>query len=100
MSEQSDVPMTPFHPGVDEPVSQAEIDAIIDDPVLSPTEKQARLEELRERILNQEHAAHEEDYLPFEARIMDALSMLAEGGHDYGTAAPAKSDDDDEDRTR
>lgn len=59
--------------------SHADIDAILDDPTMSREEKQARIEELRERAIHRD----DEEYAPFATRIMDALSMLAQGGHHY-----------------
>lgn len=60
--------------------SQAELDAVLDDPTMSREEKLARLEELRETVVHRD----DEEYAPLSTRIMDALSMLAQGGHDYG----------------
>ena len=61
-------------------LSHAEIDAVLDDPTMTREEKLARLEELREQVVHRD----DEEYAPFATRIMDALSMLAQGGHDYG----------------
>lgn len=66
-----------------EPVSQGEIDDVLNDPRLSPAERLARLGDLRQRILDDRHADGDEEYEPLRTRIADALSMLAEGGHDY-----------------
>jgi hypothetical protein len=71
-------------------LSHAEIDAVLDDPTMSADEKAARLEELRERVIHRE----DEEYAPFTTRIMDALSMLAQGGHDYTEATPAEKADE------
>lgn len=60
-------------------LSHEEIDAILDDPTTSPEEKMARMEELRERVVHRD----DEAYAPLSTRIMDALSMLAQGGHAY-----------------
>ena len=67
-------------------VSEIEIDAVLDDPTMSAEEKTARLEELRERAIHRD----DEEYAPFATRIMDALSMLAQGGDDYTEAGQAK----------
>jgi hypothetical protein len=60
-------------------LSHEEIDAILDDPTTSQEEKMARMEELRERVVHRD----DEAYAPLSTRIMDALSMLAQGGHAY-----------------
>lgn len=67
----------------EEVVTQGEIDDVLGDPSLSLGEREARLADLRQRLLDAEHEHGDEEYAPLQARIMDALSMLAEGGHDY-----------------
>jgi hypothetical protein len=81
-----------------EVVSQAEIDAVLDDPTLSDPEREARLAELRQRLLDAEHAVGDDSYEPLQTRIMDALSMVAQGGHDY--ANPLRVEADAPDGTR
>ncbi|MBE7186225.1 MAG: hypothetical protein INR68_17665 [Methylobacterium mesophilicum] len=77
---------------VGEPVSQVDIDDVLNDPRLSPAERQARLSELRQRILDDRHADGNEEYEPLGTRIADALSMLAEGGHDYDGSLRVEGD--------
>lgn len=60
-------------------LSDGDIDAVLDDPTMSPGEKMARLEELRERVTHRD----DEAYAPLSARLADAFSMLAQGGHSY-----------------
>jgi len=60
-------------------LSDGDIDAVLDDPTMSPEEKMARLEELRERVTHRD----DEAYAPLSARLADAFSMLAQGGHSY-----------------
>ncbi len=64
-------------------VTQEEIDSILNDPLLAPTEREARLRDLRQRVLDADSDSGEESYAPLQVRIMDALAMVAEGGHDY-----------------
>jgi hypothetical protein len=65
-------------------VTEAELEGVLWDERLSPREREARLMDLRQRILDDVHADGDDRYAPLRSRIMDALSMLAEGGHDYG----------------
>ncbi|GGE19640.1 hypothetical protein GCM10011390_43600 [Aureimonas endophytica] len=64
-------------------VSQEEIDDVLGDASLSDEERALRLTDLRQRILDDDYARGDEEYAPLQVKIMDALSMLAEGGHDY-----------------
>jgi len=48
-------------------LSDGDIDAVLDDPTMSPEEKMARLEELRERVTHRE----DEAYAPLSARLED-----------------------------
>ncbi|KAB0679873.1 hypothetical protein [Aureimonas leprariae] len=64
----------------------------MNDPRLSPAEQQARLGDLRQRILDSRYADGDEEYEPLGARIADALSMLAEGGHDYDGSLRVEGD--------
>ncbi|WP_152046097.1 hypothetical protein [Aureimonas psammosilenae] len=81
--------------GAEQAVTQQEIDDVLNDASLSPAERENRLTDLRQRILDSEHEQGDEEYAPLQVRIMDALSMLAEGGHDYTGRHHVEGDTDD-----
>ncbi|MDY8110377.1 hypothetical protein U0C82_14640 [Fulvimarina sp. 2208YS6-2-32] len=91
--------------GIAQPVTQAEIDDVLNNPTLPIEERQKRLEEIRARIGSRENADRGDDMSAIEMQISEALGLLAGGGHTYATAesvgmdpasrADARSPDDD-----
>ncbi|MCB8838108.1 hypothetical protein [Aurantimonas sp. VKM B-3413] len=79
-------------PGISQPVTQAEVDDILNDPDLLMEERQARLQELADRVGYRENVDRGEEFDPLEMQISEALNMLAQGGHTYGTLSGAGLD--------
>ncbi|MBB4002465.1 hypothetical protein [Aurantimonas endophytica] len=69
--------------GVSQPVTEAEIEDIINSPDMLIEEKQARLEELSRRVGYREPVDEGEDFNPLGLQISEALNLLADGGHTY-----------------
>ncbi|KQT82471.1 hypothetical protein [Aurantimonas sp. Leaf443] len=67
------------------PISQAEVDDILNDPSLTVEERQAALQELADQV-GLRDMADDGDFNPLELQLNEALNMLAAGGHVYGTA--------------
>lgn len=65
---------------------------ILSDLTMSPSDKRLMLEQLRDAA--GESGADEETYAPIEMQMRHALSLLADGGHDY--AAVPSSDEGEE----
>ena len=93
-------------PGIAQPVTQDEIDDILNDQTMPIEERQMRLEDIRNRLGVRESADRGSDMSALEYQIDEALSLLADGGHVYGTLegagidpserADTRSPDDDE----
>jgi len=81
-------------PGISQPVSQAEIDDILNSPDMPIEERQARLEDLAQRIGTRENIDLGNEFHPLEQQINEALNMIAEGGHTYGTLQSTGLDPD------
>ncbi len=73
-------------PGISQPVTQDEIDDILSNTAMTIEEKQARLSALAGQMDIRETTDRGSEFEPLDMRIQDALSMLADGGHAYGTA--------------
>ncbi|RFC66280.1 hypothetical protein DYI37_02180 [Fulvimarina endophytica] len=92
-------------PGIAQPVTQAEIDDLLNNSTLPIEERIRRLEEIRARIGARETIDRGDDTSMVESQINEALGLLADGGHTYATAeavgqdpasrADARSPDDD-----
>ncbi|WP_157944566.1 hypothetical protein [Mangrovicella endophytica] len=74
-------------------LSEAAIDAILNDPDMPFEQRQAQLQELGRRLAEQQHLERGSEYEPLGTKLQDALAMLAEGGHLYG--ADLSEDDAD-----
>ncbi|MER0237904.1 hypothetical protein [Fulvimarina sp. MAC8] len=93
------------NPGITQPVTQDEIDDILNNQTMPIEERQMRLEELRSRIGTRENADRGDDMSAIEMQLSEALGLLADGGHTYSTAegvgmdpagrADARSPDDE-----
>ncbi|MCQ8780951.1 hypothetical protein [Mangrovibrevibacter kandeliae] len=68
----------------------AEIEAIVDDPLLPPLERHARLQAIADRL--GEAAGDDVQYAPLQLQLERAFALLAEGGHDYSGAAGAEAE--------
>ncbi|WP_244493664.1 hypothetical protein [Aureimonas sp. AU4] len=73
-------------PGIAQPVTQAEIDDILNDPAMTIEEKQATLQRYADQIGARDDIDRGGDFHPLEMQIAEAIAMLAEGGHAYGDA--------------
>ena len=72
-------------PGISQPVTQAEIDDILNSPDMLVEEKQARLEELARQVGYRETIDQGDEFAPLGLQISEALNLLAQGGHNYST---------------
>ncbi|UIJ72914.1 hypothetical protein [Aurantimonas sp. HBX-1] len=72
-------------PGISQPVTQAEIDDILNSPDMLVEEKQARLEELARQVGYRETIDQGDEFDPLGLQISEALNLLAQGGHNYST---------------
>jgi hypothetical protein len=68
---------------VSQPVTEAEIEDILNSPDMLIEEKQARMEELSRRVGYREPVDEGEDFNPLGLQISEALNLLADGGHTY-----------------
>lgn len=93
------------NPGITQPVTQDEIDDILNNQTMPIEEREKRLQELRARIGVRENADRGDEMSAIEMQLSEALALLADGGHTYATAeslgmdpaerADARSPDDD-----
>lgn len=83
IAADSDVGGDADQPGISQPITQAEIEDILNSPDMLIEEKQARLEELSQRVGYRETIDQGGDFDPLGQQISEALNMLAEGGHTY-----------------
>lgn len=72
-------------PGISQPVTQAEIDDILNSPDMLVEEKQARLEEIAQQVGYRETIDQGDEFHPLGLQISEALNLLAQGGHNYST---------------
>jgi hypothetical protein len=72
-------------PGAGEPVTEAEIEDILNSPDMLVEEKQARLEELARRAGYRGDHDGADEVDPLGLQISEALNLLADGGHNYTT---------------
>ena len=92
-------------PGIAQPVSQAEIDDLLNDATMPIEERRARLEAIAAQLGERGAIDRGGDFEPMQGQLDEALSMLAEGGHTYGvpeavgldpeSRSDARSPDDD-----
>lgn len=81
-------------PGIAQPITQAEIDDVLNDPAMTIEEKQAMLQRYADRLGARDDIDRGGDFHPLEAQVSEALAMLAEGGHAYGDAESVGMDPD------
>ncbi|MBB3950454.1 hypothetical protein [Aureimonas jatrophae] len=81
-------------PGIAQPLTQAEIDDVLNDPAMTIEEKQATLQRYADQIGTRDDIDRGGDFHPLETQIAEALAMLAEGGHAYGDAESVGMDPD------
>lgn len=72
-------------PGISQPITQAEIEDILNSPDMLVEEKQARLEALSRRVGYRDNIDQGEEFDPLGQQISEALNLLADGGHTYST---------------
>ena len=68
-------------PGISQPITQAEIEDILNSPDMLVEEKQARLHELSRRVGYRDDINQGEAFDPLGQQISEALNLLADGGH-------------------
>lgn len=73
-------------PGIAQPVTQDEIDDILNNPAMTLEEKQHRLAALAGQMDDRADIDRGSEFEPIAMQIRDAMDMLADGGHAYGTA--------------
>ena len=84
--------------GMTQPVTQAEIDDIVNDVHMPIEERVERLKDLTGRLEERGNIDDGVEFDPLSGQLSEALNMLAEGGHVYGTveagehAPPSRSD--------
>jgi len=81
-------------PGIAQPVTQDEIDDILNNPAMTIEEKQARLASLAGQFDDRSDIDRGSEFEPLEMQVRDAIAMLAEGGHAYGTLESVGMDPD------
>lgn len=72
-------------PGLSQPITQAEIDDVLNDTTMPIEERQARLEAYAAALGEREQIDRGGEFDPLRNQIAEALTLLAEGGHAYGT---------------
>lgn len=81
-------------PGIAQPITQDEIDDILNNPAMTIEEKQARLAALAGQIDTRSEIDRGSEFEPLEMQIRDAITMLADGGHTYGEPESVGMDPD------
>ena len=71
--------------GDDRPVTQAEIDDIVNDIHMPIEERVVRLKALTDRLGTPPDSGQDAESDPLLAQLSEAMNMLAEGGHVFGT---------------
>lgn len=79
-------------PGISQPVTQAEVEDILNSPGMTIEERQERLEELARQVGTRDVIDQGGEFDPLQQQISEALNMLAQGGHTYGTLEAAGLD--------
>jgi len=72
--------------------TRAEIDDLLSDPALTIEEKRDRLAVYTGQTTDRGDVDRGSEFEPLEMQLRDALAMLAEGGHSYGTVEPTEMD--------
>lgn len=93
-------------PGLSQPITQAEIDDLVNDTTMPLEERQERLQAYAAALDEREQIDRGGEFDPLSTQIAEALAMLGQGGHTYGTPeavgldpstrSDAMSPDDDE----
>lgn len=87
-------------PEISQRVSQAEIDDIVNDVHMPIEERIERLKVLTARLETRGNIDDGAEFDPFSAQISEAMNMLAEGGHVYGTSEAPEVEPDSRTGTR
>ncbi|MFD2236326.1 hypothetical protein [Aureimonas populi] len=74
-------------PGIAQPITQAEIDDLVNDAGMPIEERRERLEAIAAALGARDSIDRGGEFGPMQSQIAEALSLLAEGGHAYGTAS-------------
>ena len=82
------------NPGISQTLTLAEIDDVLSNTAMTIEEKRARLEQFAGQMGDREAIDRGSEFEPLELQIRDALSMLADGGHAYGSAESVGMDPD------
>lgn len=81
-----------LEPGADLSGHDDRLREILDDPTLPDRDKRQALQEALDELQRERGDEPAAAYEPLERRFFDALSLLAEGGHDYDEASAPGSD--------
>ncbi|SJZ82642.1 hypothetical protein [Consotaella salsifontis] len=80
-------------PRPDRPLTHDDVHAVLNDPEIEPDDRQARLEAMA-RYAAAERGDEPGEPSLLEMQIREALALLAEGGHTYGTVDALGFDDE------
>ncbi len=87
-------------PGIGGSVTQAEIDDVVNNVQMPIEERVERLKALTARLGTRANIDSGDEFDPLSAQISEAMNMLADGGHVYGTAGAAGLDTDGSSKVR
>lgn len=95
-------------PGISQPFTQAEIEDLVNDTTMPIEERVERLHGMAETLGTREEMDRGGEFDPLIEQINEALGLLADGGHTYGTPesvgldpeyrSDARAPDDTDDR--
>lgn len=80
--------------GIGRPVTQADIDDIVNDVHMPIEERMERLQALTAQLGARDEIDSGAEFDPLSAQLSEALNMLAQGGHEYGTVEALEVDPD------
>lgn len=78
--------------GDDFSVHDERLSAILDDPTIPDRDKRQAIQEALEDLQRERGEEPAASYEPLEQRFFEALSLLADGGHDYDEISPPGDD--------
>ena len=87
-------------PEIGKPISQAEIDDLVNDTQMPIEERTERLQSLARQLGVPETVDSGGEFDPLSAQVSEALSFLAQGGHVYGKTDATGPDFESERRCR
>ena len=82
-------------PGIAQPISQDEVEDVLNDSQMPIEERVESLEAMARRLGTRDNLDRGDEFEPLREQINEALNLLATGGHTYGTLEGAGIDPDD-----